>query len=518
MSRCKICLTVDDGDIAPAASCIRRAFQYLNLSQHVLEKTLSYFASFSHLMTCDSINRELEDFKDGHSHISKLLGLRPRERAELDKILRKNLSSRISTAGTSLETSETIICPDLMPCMQAIVGVPGSVSDFLENLDKRLSDQCGEGCAQGDVDAFEYKLASFALEMNEIQKGNAFVEQLEAVKGCVSNVIEMRAAAECSNLTRSICASNLPREVRDIIYGYLVFDEQTLFLDGPLRLRKKYNKHHRHFYPFDWVFDPRFMAENMAEEIAQTYYSKHTFAVQLAEDIPTLLISDWFGNNIQPFRFIRRLYLFYKIRDMNHGELRKLHHALEPLNLITHKDTLRFYLDIRSESDDKVYGNVCTLNLLEALRKPIYDLKHSGSRIWIIHERHMNSWARRTILDCKYTKEDADTGFFNLTQERWVEEQAIVGSCDPDPTAYYVDETTDPALVQSRLEDRWGITEDMQGVIVSQYYVTCKILTGPPPPCVHGGGIALYGCRSWNCRDSYKATVPTRGCDDDLYG
>ncbi|KAI4912517.1 hypothetical protein J4E90_005921 [Alternaria incomplexa] len=253
----------------------------------------------------------------------------------------------------------------------------------------------------------------------------------------------------------------LPRELRDEVYQYLVAEEDTFWFRQGLEGLSTASDEQYVKEPYK-VFCPSYVGYEVACEAAERYYATNVFDAGTQSyhsygDHPTKLpglqylmpqlVEDLFGLGILPYKFIRHLFIRIDLTDIcppmsinpeepsrdELSDLEKLHNDLESgLSLIVEKSKLDVTVQIMPSEDEWHWGgepdesdmepadgdpyrigflNVerSLLNVLEAMRKSLYDLKYSGSSVTILCLMNV----RRPPKDRRIR------GLFHLTKEDW---------------------------------------------------------------------------------------------------
>ncbi|PVH96644.1 hypothetical protein DM02DRAFT_674678 [Periconia macrospinosa] len=479
MIRCKICLEEATCDIAPAVSCVRRSLEYINLNQRIVKRTLEYVENEKHLERCPVVKRERAGVESDVSHLSNLQKLRYHLRTIVESLLHKRLQIYDSIINVPGNTGKKFLCPDLMLFyMEATAHTLDTVKASLAAMDERSNEKCGY-FTNVDADDAEHLLPSVVPGFEEVSK-IAYLRKLHvALKW--TEVIEARAAGECSKLTCLSDMFKLPREVRNMVYHELVVPGTGTFVLQTLGTGREPIR-----VPYDWCMNPKFVGHAMALEVAELYYTKTDFQIhnpELFPDIfPTILPRDPLGTKVQTFQLIRRLGLVWDMDCSKPNSFKEMYDILDHLTLISRKDLLRFDLLIRG-FENEFFSPPQTLNTLEMLRKPVYDLKHAGSTIRVdqilegpfIKTRELINWLKGSSAAAS-----GNSGFFTLSAEDWekasappslAHEKLAVGLWDP--SVNFVDDSIDAAQVRSLLEKRWGIINPMQSICHVENTRTC---------------------------------------------
>ncbi|KAI4615914.1 hypothetical protein J4E83_006582 [Alternaria metachromatica] len=256
--------------------------------------------------------------------------------------------------------------------------------------------------------------------------------------------------------------AKVPREVRDEVYRYIVADCETMYFGSGLGGLSTASD--EEFVTSDYkVFCPSYVGYEVAREAAECYYATNVFEVGTQAISPDwaskrpglpqlmpLLAEDCFNLGVLPYKFIRQIYIRIVVTDIcprmpigseellwrELSNLGNLHSDLESaLSLVEHKakldvrvqispDEPRWYGEARTEWKDSGLDEMeisqrigflnverSILNVLEAMRKPLYDLKYAGSSITIMCQT-MSSEDDRKMQ-----------GLFYLTEEDWQKEK-----------------------------------------------------------------------------------------------
>lgn len=177
--------------------------------------------------------------------------------------------------------------------------------------------------------------------------------------------------------------------------------------------------------PYGWCMNPKFVGHAVALEVSELYYAKNNFQIWDAELFPKIFPiippRNSLGTEVQTFKWIRRLELVWDIDCTKPIPSEERCDNLYHLTLISRKELLRFTLTIRG-FEDEFWSAHRTLNTLEMLRKPVYDLKHAGSTIRIEEMLEGPNGKNRELIDWWPASGSADSGscgFFQLSLEDW---------------------------------------------------------------------------------------------------
>lgn len=172
--------------------------------------------------------------------------------------------------------------------------------------------------------------------------------------------------------------------------------------------------------------NPKFVGHAMALELAEIYYTHNSFQIWDPELFPGIFPiippTDPLGIKVESFKLIRHLVLIWDVDCGRPKSFKEMYHILDQLTLISRKDLLCFHLTLRG-FDDAFWSAPQTLNTLEMLRKPVYDLKHAGSTVRVdqileiprnMKKRELINWSRASA-----SVDVGSTGFFQLSHEDW---------------------------------------------------------------------------------------------------
>lgn len=179
--------------------------------------------------------------------------------------------------------------------------------------------------------------------------------------------------------------------------------------------------------PRNCILDPDFVGKDVALEAAEVYYSQNMFDVNHHRHLSAFLTHDPFDAGFAPYEHICKLtvivnlqtpYLVgYTMHDIK-GEMETLEEVYTTLErgfaLFSSKRQREIHVRIETElislGEDADHDHERRLhNILEAVRKPVYDLMHCyGCKVSVFHD------------DRSFVLADI-THYFRLTSEEWQE-------------------------------------------------------------------------------------------------
>lgn len=169
MIHCKICLE-DAHDIVPASSCVRGSIEYINLNQHLVERTLQYVRHELHLERCQLVKRTRIGDKSYLFHLSELQKTRLALRTVTEHLLGKRRKFWHSRTDFPGNTEKPFLCPGLMPFY---IGTTAATLDIVEAslaaMDERLNTECGN-FSSIDADDPQHLLPSVVTEFKKVSK------------------------------------------------------------------------------------------------------------------------------------------------------------------------------------------------------------------------------------------------------------------------------------------------------------------------------------------------------------
>ncbi|KAI4649524.1 hypothetical protein J4E93_003844 [Alternaria ventricosa] len=280
---------------------------------------------------------------------------------------------------------------------------------------------------------FERVLPDGSVEFEGIGVKCKFNEEFSSRTKCIASPLRRKEAVEaairarksCQALTTKIHAS-LPLELRNMVYAYIVGPKaQPCELDGK---RHVYGSKVRigrfdsnwwvneeecaHVQPKSWAMDPAYFGTQVAQELAEVYYTTNTFYITSDENMSKLFQADPFALGIKPYELILKFTLmlnFYETKLESEDELMAMHKNLQLLQLLPTKRNHEICIRLETSfhpSGNKPYSysmedSRVMLNILELLRQPVYDLLHRGKAIRIFQANldHMDPTSSRKISD-----------------------------------------------------------------------------------------------------------------------
>ncbi|KAI4693858.1 uncharacterized protein J4E84_002434 [Alternaria hordeiaustralica] len=284
-----------------------------------------------------------------------------------------------------------------------------------------------------------------------------FNEQIDSIPIYNASPSERQRAVEAATAARKSCrelASEfhavLPRELRNMIYAYIVgptAQPQTTPEYSGMWWRVECGKSIRigwldsqwgegiealdicgeslHMQPKCWAMDPAYFGAHAAQELTETYYSINSFYITSAQEMSNLFRADPFKLGMKPYQFIRKFTLVLNFSGtgmQSEDEVAALHNNLQDLQLLPPKR--KHEICIRLETAFQI-GEIklggyryrhpydmederVMLNILESIRRPVYDLLHRRKSVRVF-QANLEDWCtprQKTIEDEK--EEDAD--------------------------------------------------------------------------------------------------------------
>jgi len=163
-----------------------------------------------------------------------------------------------------------------------------------------------------------------------------------------------------------------------------------------------------HMQPKCWAMDPAYFGVHAAQELAETYYSINSFYITSAQEMSNLFRADPFKLGMKPYQFIRKFTLllnFSGTEMQSEDEVATLHKNLQDLQLLPTKR--KHEICIRLETAFQI-GTIklggyryrhpydmederIMLNILESIRRPVYDLIHRGESVRVF-QANLDDW------------------------------------------------------------------------------------------------------------------------------
>ncbi|KAF1849775.1 uncharacterized protein K460DRAFT_411598 [Cucurbitaria berberidis CBS 394.84] len=300
-------------------------------------------------------------------------------------------------------------------------------------------------------------------------------DKIASLKEQVEQLITRTAKAECLLIATQFYTRSFPREIRDLVYRYVVITDVYMTRIGPNGL---YEQPHYH------AMDPAFVGEDMAKEIAEVYYSKSNFYFVENTLIPDLIKGDPFDIGIKPFQHIRRLNITFSLRDIPQSkelqilELFEIFSQLLPLLQISRLELLRvqFIVETDFRKPYSIDDECLMLNFLETIRIPMYMLLWQESKVSLrqfdfgsreVPSRWLTCYEEGGHLTTRHETHTFDTNFFQGTDEIVFKTLEELGDFDLARNYVFVDDdgtgddqTEAEAVAEERLRrllrTRWG--------------------------------------------------------------
>lgn len=182
--------------------------------------------------------------------------------------------------------------------------------------------------------------------------------------------------------------------------------------------------------------DPAFVGPAMAREVTEVYFSRNKFCFTGPSELKETLLCDPFSTGSKAYQYIRNLQVTIRVEDGAHEELEHCYDCFRPLLLVDRKDRLNVSIQILSEfTRPPTYDDEQDMvNVLEALRYPVYELLHAGSTV-DIQQYDGDESDQENLGDRKLCSPDQPAAnFFQLTAEEWENVSATTarrGHTDP---------------------------------------------------------------------------------------
>ncbi|KAF2872187.1 hypothetical protein BDV95DRAFT_38360 [Massariosphaeria phaeospora] len=263
-----------------------------------------------------------------------------------------------------------------------------------------------------------------------------------------NHLVEHHTIAECLPIASSFFASGLSRELRDVVYSYLCVEKVKIHIGRPSYIEEPITdrvrqREHEDMQPDSYAMDPRYMGESMAQEVAETYYSQNHFSVpSYNKHLKGLLSSHPLLPAIRPFDLIRKVDVpieeFQSAAWLNweqeKEQLDERYNRLSSLCMLSRRDQVQVKIELSTQysafkspshhPENELQEERHILNSLEVMRKPIYDLLHSGSKVILRHEQEPQHEDDDQVWQWRYLtsfgeRNDAVMNVFQLTAEEW---------------------------------------------------------------------------------------------------
>ncbi|KAF2635343.1 hypothetical protein P280DRAFT_473897 [Massarina eburnea CBS 473.64] len=327
---------------------------------------------------------------------------------------------------------------------------------------------------------------------NALQKAHeAFLEEFEK---CVKQDSKTDLEA-----MYDLMSEKLPLEIRHMIYEDVIFDLRRYFRGSYCYGQDQYNtnfqsdgtayelvlQNGRHAFhtgtydglqPGGWALNEEYVGQRMAREMAEICYSKKNFTVPEIGYLEELLCHDRTGTGLKPYEFIQgKFTLGITTTKCNGGEriwrttenefayLNNLYRQLNNLKLLTRTSELDIEISLRTSAPiryTEIEGERRFLNIMEAVRAPLYDLIHKGVKMTI--SQFTVSTVKKTLIS------NGPKNYFKLTREEWEAEKATHGEgwlpSEHFVSAEELTESETDSRIRRLLRKRWGHVQSLYGI------------------------------------------------------
>ncbi|KAL5374100.1 hypothetical protein DPSP01_012161 [Paraphaeosphaeria sporulosa] len=324
--------------------------------------------------------------------------------------------------------------------------------------------------------------------------------------------LEQHARADCRQLA-SMMYTKLPLELRELIYQYLYLEDGpipvgsyhfTVYVPEPLRSEDINPPAHSEpfivmpegatkqdhsierdgniIYPDSRLLNPAYLGHAVARDASMYYYTSNTFTVCTLENaLSDFLFRDPIHNfiggetgleNVEPLGLlpidhIRNLEIRVKYEhyftyltfyeELQDGEKRFIQGIFDALHdfsrRISPANASRLHVEIcmmsasiplRDRLNERTH-----MNVLEAIRVPVYVLKHDlGADIKVIHyDDHLSPFPKDK------------SAIFQLSKDQWSKEKSAfeAANIEYSPMQYLATRSTAPSESLCLIRDRWGL-------------------------------------------------------------
>lgn len=319
---------------------------------------------------------------------------------------------------------------------------------------------------------FQPKVATAAFSPNQIYRIKDLQEEQCSLNLEFERQLEQHARADCKQLA-SMMHTKLPLELRELIYQYLYLEDGpipvgsyhfTIYVPEPLRSESNNPPAHSEpfiimpeeatrqdhsierdeniVYPDSRLLDPRYLGHVVARDASMYYYKSNTFTVCTLENaLSDFLFRDPIHNFIGaetnpesaeplgliPIDHIRNLEIRVKYEhyftyltfyeELHNGEKTLIQGIFDALHDFSSRISpavasqlhveicmMSASIPLRNNLNERTH-----MNVLEAIRVPVYMLKHDlGAAIKVIHHDEY----------CSPFPKDK-TGIFQLSKDQW---------------------------------------------------------------------------------------------------
>ena len=243
--------------------------------------------------------------------------------------------------------------------------------------------------------------------------------------GSFAHAIEKYSAFQTLSIATAFYERDLPREIRDIVYGYLVRAPPN----GSCVHELRFEHIRRQQEPF-FAMNPAFVGKEMAHEVSEAFYSELYFEVADCDEDVVAALTQSPNVQVRPCDFLRTLNIEVRFWDSDpyqdrdsfwdgfatrYKEIANAANAVS--GLVKRLDRLTVNVSVGTNIPlsqlEALDVEKKMVIIMEVLRYPVYELIHACKKV---HVQYTNNDSEGGQEDTGFRDLDA---WFGLSREEW---------------------------------------------------------------------------------------------------